>query len=86
MTVNDLEKQLRELALEARSNKLTYCYILAQYEDLEDNTVSWKPMSFGDKSYHPDHLLTQIGQYNVISQVVFQEICDLIEAEDESCD
>ena len=80
---NSVEAKLKELASEARSGKVTYCFVLAQYED--DEHVCWQPMVMGEKSYDPEHLLNEIGQYHVITQTVFHEIC-AGGGEDESSD
>tara|TARA_R110000782_G_scaffold51844_1_gene111542 strand:+ start:920 stop:1087 length:168 start_codon:yes stop_codon:yes gene_type:complete len=54
--------------------------MLAQYEDEE--YVEWKACESGNKSFDPQHLLTEIGQYYIVTQSVFQEICE-IAAEEE---
>tara|TARA_R110000744_G_scaffold364807_2_gene473436 strand:+ start:3047 stop:3310 length:264 start_codon:yes stop_codon:yes gene_type:complete len=78
--INEVEQSLRDLAKDARDGKLTYYYMLAQYEDEE--YVEWKTCESGNKSFDPQHLLTEIGQYYIVTQSVFQEICE-IAAEEE---
>jgi hypothetical protein len=53
--------------------------MLAQYEDKE--YVEWRPMESGTKSYDSQHLLTEIGHYYIVTQSVFQEICEIVEEE-----
>jgi len=56
--------------------------MLAQYENEEH--VEWVPSQSGTKSYDPQHLLTEIGQYYIVTQAVFQEICEIATEEEES--
>lgn len=82
MVINSVEQSLRDLAKDARTGKLTYFYMLAQYENEEH--VEWVPSESGTKSYDPQHLLTEIGQYYIVTQSVFQEICEIAAEEEES--
>ena len=75
MVVNDGESSLRDLAKEARDGKLTYYSIMCQLED--DDYVNWEASYGGVKSYDPAHLLTELGNYYVISQAVFQELLEV---------
>lgn len=77
--INEIEQSLKDLARQARDGNLTYFYILAQYEDEEH--VEWRPMQSGTKSYDSQHLLTEIGHYYIVTQSVFQEICEIVEEE-----
>lgn len=77
--INETEQLLKDLARHARDGKLTYFYMLAQYEDEE--YVEWRPMESGTKSYDSQHLLTEIGHYYIVTQSVFQEICEIVEEE-----
>lgn len=79
--INSVEQSLRDLAKDARTGKLTYFYMLAQYED--DEHVEWFPTEGGTKSYDAQHLLTEIGQYYIVTQAVFQEICEIAAEEEE---
>ena len=80
--INEVDQSLRDLAKDARDGKLTYYHILAQYEDEE--YVEWKTAESGNKSFDSQHLLTEIGHYYIITQGVFQEICEIMEEEDGS--
>ena len=81
IVINSVEQSLRDLAKDARTGKLTYFYMLAQYED--DEHVEWFPTEGGTKSYYAQHLLTEIGQYYIVTQAVFQEICEIAAEEEE---
>jgi len=78
---NSVEKTLKDLAKDARDGRLTYFHMLAQYEDEE--YVIWSRVESGEKSYDPQHLLAEIGQYNVLTQNIFLEICEQTEGEDD---
>jgi|14_taG_2_1085336.scaffolds.fasta_scaffold03056_10 hypothetical protein len=84
MTLNEVEQAFRDLANEARSGKVTYFYCLTQRE--HEDYVEWQPIVAGTKSYDSQHLLAEIGHYYVVTQAVFEEICELAEEEDESID
>jgi len=84
LTLNDVESTLKGLAKQARQGKLTYFYCLAQFEN--DDFVEWRPIIAGDKSHDSQHLLAEIGHYYVITQAVFEDICQMAEEDDEGID
>jgi len=84
LVTNEVEHTFRELAKRAKKGEITYAYMLLQLED--DDHVRWAPLTAGDKSYDPDHMLAEIGQYYIITQTVFQDIIECMGEDYENSD
>jgi hypothetical protein len=76
--INRLSEALHELLKRAERGEITFIEGLAQV-DLGEH-VEWKVFSEGDKSYDQQHMINQLGYYELLKQQTIEDIC---EGEDE---
>lgn len=69
---NDLELQLREIAIEARNDRIDYCLVISQKE--VDGYLEWCIDELGEKSMDQDHIRNLLGHLFSYSQQVFVEM------------
>lgn len=78
---NDLELQLRELAIEARNDRIDYCLVISQKE--VDGYLEWCIDELGEKSTDQDHIRNLLGHLFSYSQQVFVEMLANSDQEEE---
>lgn len=78
---NELELQLRELASEARNEKINYCLVISEKEI--DGYLEWCIDELGEKTMDQDHIRNLLGHLFSYSQQVFVEMIEgAVEEED----
>jgi hypothetical protein len=78
---NELELQLRELASEARNEKINYCLVISEKEI--DGYLEWCIDELGEKTMDQDHIRNLLGHLFSYSQQVFVEMIEgTVEEED----
>lgn len=78
---NELELQLREIAIEARNEKIDYCLVISQKEI--DGYLEWCIDELGEKDTDQDHIRNLLGHLFSFSQQVFVEMLSSGEEEEE---
>jgi hypothetical protein len=78
---NDLELQLREIAIEARNDRIDYCLVISQKE--VDGYLEWCIDEMGEKSTDQDHIRNLLGHLFSYSQQVFVEMIANSDQEEE---
>tara|TARA_R110000823_G_scaffold305136_2_gene427017 strand:+ start:3625 stop:3894 length:270 start_codon:yes stop_codon:yes gene_type:complete len=78
---NDLELQLREIAIEARNDRIDYCLVISQKE--VDGYLEWCIDEMGEKSTDQDHIRNLLGHLFSYSQQVFLEMITSGDQEEE---
>ena len=69
---NEMEKGLRELAMQARKENIDYCLIISQKE--VDGYLEWCLDEVGEKTVDHDHITSLLGHLFSFSQHVFMEM------------
>ena len=70
---NEMEKGLRELAMQARKENIDYCLIISQKE--VDGYLEWCLDEVGEKTVDHDHITSLLGHLFSFSQHVFLKCC-----------
>mgnify|MGYP005987857011 CR=1 FL=1 len=77
---NELELQLREIAIEARNDRIDYCLVISQKE--VDGYLEWCIDELGEKNTDQDHIRNLLGHLFSYSQQVFVEMITDYEEEE----
>jgi len=77
---NELELQLREIAIEARNDRIDYCLVISQKE--VDGYLEWCIDELGEKHTDQDHIRNLLGHLFSYSQQVFVEMITDYEEEE----
>ncbi|MEL0099317.1 MAG: hypothetical protein VW907_07170 [Opitutae bacterium] len=69
---NEIEKGLRDLAMQARNDKIDYVLVISQKE--VDGYLEWCLDEIGEKTVDHDHITSLLGHLFSFSQHVFLEL------------